>query len=170
MTQEENKYEILKESPVEFSGRTLYRIRAARDFGEVKKGDIGGLVEDDNNLSQIGDCWLFDDAKAFNGAYIGGGLKMRGSSEINGAILYTDGDIKDTVRIRLQHSFFAVFLNGGAVGVPLCEQWRWYHAPEYYGILFWSLLQQLRNLLGRRRQSAEVEATEIAPDLFHGLN
>ncbi len=38
------------------------RIMACKDFGDVKKGDIGGFVLYINNLSQEGDCWIYDDA------------------------------------------------------------------------------------------------------------
>lgn len=38
--------------------RTLYSIRALRDFGDVKAGDFGGWIESEDNLSQAGDCWV----------------------------------------------------------------------------------------------------------------
>ena len=39
------KYELLKDKHIEYRGKTLYRIKALRDFYNVKKGDIGGYVE-----------------------------------------------------------------------------------------------------------------------------
>ena len=62
------KYEILmdKEYTIEFEGRTLHRIRALKDFGDVRKGDLGGFVENENNLSQDGNCWIYDNAKAID--------------------------------------------------------------------------------------------------------
>ena len=45
-------------------GRTVKRIMAVRDFGNVKKGDIGGFVEWTSNLSQCGNCWIADNAIA----------------------------------------------------------------------------------------------------------
>ncbi len=42
----------------------MRRIKALRDFADVKKGDLGGFVESEDNLSQYGDCWIYDDAKA----------------------------------------------------------------------------------------------------------
>ena len=38
---------------------TLHRIRALKDFGNVKAGDLGGWVEHEGNLSQDGDCWIY---------------------------------------------------------------------------------------------------------------
>jgi hypothetical protein len=34
------KYELTKES-IDLDGLTLYRIRALKDFGNVKRGDLG---------------------------------------------------------------------------------------------------------------------------------
>ena len=66
------KYEILmdKENTIEFGGRILHRIRALKDFRNVRKGDIGGYVENEHNLSQEGDCWIYDDAKAMDNSYV----------------------------------------------------------------------------------------------------
>jgi len=58
----EKKYEILKDNFEEIFGRKVYRIRALKDFGNVKKGDIGGFVESEENLSQDDDCWIYGNA------------------------------------------------------------------------------------------------------------
>ena len=62
------KYEILmdKKNTIEWKGHTLHRIKALRDFGDIKKGDIGGFVENENNLSHKGNCWIYDDAKVMD--------------------------------------------------------------------------------------------------------
>ena len=41
----------------------LFRLVAEKDFSDVKKGDLGGLVSGPNNLSQEGDCWIYDEAQ-----------------------------------------------------------------------------------------------------------
>ncbi|EJF81205.1 hypothetical protein MCQ_00483, partial [Candidatus Bartonella washoeensis Sb944nv] len=38
------KYEFTDET-IEVNGRTLYRIRALKDFWQVKAGDLGGFIE-----------------------------------------------------------------------------------------------------------------------------
>ena len=53
------KYELIPEG-------NLFRIRALKDFGDVKAGDLGGFVESEKNLSHVGDCWISDDAKVFD--------------------------------------------------------------------------------------------------------
>ena len=47
------KYELTKESK-----GNLFRIKALKDFGNVKKGDLGGFIEKTDNLSQEGNCWV----------------------------------------------------------------------------------------------------------------
>ena len=58
----------------------LHRIRAVRDVGkDVKKGDLGGYVESESNLSYEphDDAWLYDDAIACNTAYVCQGSVLR---------------------------------------------------------------------------------------------
>ena len=55
------KYELTDETK-QFGSSTLYRIRALRDFGDVKAGDLGGFVENETNLSHRGDCWIANNA------------------------------------------------------------------------------------------------------------
>ena len=59
------KYEITDIAHEKYS--FLHRIRALRDIGRtVKTGDLGGFVENEDNLSfESGDgSWIFDDAIA----------------------------------------------------------------------------------------------------------
>ncbi len=63
------KYKLTNES-ITFCNRKLYRIEALKDFSNVKKGDKGGFVESEENLSQNGDCWIYDNAKVFENAEI----------------------------------------------------------------------------------------------------
>lgn len=64
----EPKYELTDESIEINIGKnknpvTVYRIRALKDFNNVKAGDLGGYIESEQNLSQTGDCWIYGDAK-----------------------------------------------------------------------------------------------------------
>lgn len=65
---EPKKFELT--TKISFNGRTLYRIRALKDFGVVKKGDLGGYIEKEENLSQTGNSWIFDDAKIMDNAIV----------------------------------------------------------------------------------------------------
>ena len=69
------KYEIVKSDSIVHNERTLYRIRALKYFSTVngrtiEKGDLGGFVETEDNLSQEGNCWIFDNAKVYANAKI----------------------------------------------------------------------------------------------------
>jgi len=68
------KYKILKDEKLEIYGRTLFRIQALKDFSNVKKGDKGGWIEKEENLSQDGNCWVYGNGKVFgNGKVYGFG-------------------------------------------------------------------------------------------------
>lgn len=57
------KYEILDNDSILYNGVQLYRIKALKDFADVKKGDLGGYIEKPSNLSQNGSCWVYDNSK-----------------------------------------------------------------------------------------------------------
>lgn len=81
------KYE-LTDSTRKYEGKTLYRIRALRDFGNVRVGDIGGWVESEDNLSQTNNCWLYsgivcDEAKISGNATVIG-TEVRNHAQIYG--------------------------------------------------------------------------------------
>ena len=59
------KYEILKDDFIEFDGRKLYRIKALKDFHNVKEGEFGGYIESERNLSHEGDAWVSGNAWVF---------------------------------------------------------------------------------------------------------
>ena len=65
------KYEFTGEVKVKF-GVTLKRIRALIDFGNVKKGELGGFIEKEENLSYAGDAWVSGDAEVSGNARVSG--------------------------------------------------------------------------------------------------
>src|SRR5574344_591267 len=84
----EKKYRITDESVV-VNGKTLYRIEALKDFGDVKKGDKGGFIEKEYNLSQKDNCWVYDNAKVYgnaevhNNTVISDNAKVYGNAEVH---------------------------------------------------------------------------------------
>lgn len=62
--------------------RIVYRIRALRDFGDVKAGDLGGYIECGQNLSHSGDCWVYDDAAVCCDAVVKDDATVRGKADI----------------------------------------------------------------------------------------
>ena len=75
------KYELIND-PFSHSNRTLYRIRALRDFGDVKKGDLGGCIAYEGNLSHYGDCWVYGRAKVYDNAKVYGNAWVYGNAEV----------------------------------------------------------------------------------------
>ena len=58
----ERKYEMLESDTIEVCGHVLHRIKSLIDFGIIKKGELGGYIEKESNLSQDGTCWVYDSA------------------------------------------------------------------------------------------------------------
>ena len=78
------KYELIKESKTMFAEREIFRIRALKDFEDVKAGDIGGWVCSENNLSQEGECWIYDEAKCLDEARVYDNAVMCGNAVMFG--------------------------------------------------------------------------------------
>ena len=75
----EKKFQLTTETKV-FDGVTLYRIQALRDFSNVKKGDLGGWVETEDNLSQDGDAWVSGNARVYENACVSGNARVSGNA------------------------------------------------------------------------------------------
>jgi len=84
----EKKYELTDET-IEIDGHVLHRIRAVRDFTlndgtEIKKGDLGGFLEKEDNLSHEGNCWVYDNAKVFSDACVYGNAQVFNNAWVAG--------------------------------------------------------------------------------------
>lgn len=73
------KYKMTEEIIVR-DGHILHRIEALVDFGDVKKGDKGGWIEKEDNLS--GNAWVYEDAKVYGNATVSQNAKIYGEAEI----------------------------------------------------------------------------------------
>ncbi len=80
------KYELLLEDKfVTECGKTLYRIRALKDIGElVKAGDLGGYIESEKNLSFYGAAWIGGDASVFVYAKVFGDARVSDDASVSG--------------------------------------------------------------------------------------
>ena len=78
------KYELTSET-IKFNGVTLHRIKALKDFSDVKAGDLGGWVEEEENLSQMGDSWIYSNAKVYGDAQVYGNAKVCGDAMVCGS-------------------------------------------------------------------------------------
>src|SRR6202158_698372 len=79
---DQKKYELVPDRQIVVAGTTLYRIRALKDFGSVKAGDLGGFVGSERNLSQDGTCWVADDAQVYDQAVITDDAQILGRARI----------------------------------------------------------------------------------------
>lgn len=85
----------------------MYRVRALRDIGKVaKKGDIGGFIQSEKNLSQNGECWVDKDCIICGDAVVKddsivrntrmyGGSTVCGSSTVDQCVLYDTAFIEN---------------------------------------------------------------------------
>ena len=88
------KYEILKDEFIEFDGRKLYRIKALKDFHNVKKGKVGGYIESEQNLSQEGNTWVYGNARVYGNAWVYGDAHVYGNAWVYGdAQVYGDARV-----------------------------------------------------------------------------
>ena len=83
------KYELTTET-LQFAGRTLHRIKALRDFGSVKEGQFGGWIENEKNLSQDDNAWIYGEAMAFDNAKVFGNAIVCNYAEV-----YDDAKVYD---------------------------------------------------------------------------
>lgn len=96
---EPKKFELT--TKISFNGRTLYRIRALKDFGVVKKGDLGGYVEKESNLSQTGNAWIYDDAKVMDNAIVKDDATLHHNAEVyDKAIVSGSASINENAILR----------------------------------------------------------------------
>lgn len=101
------KYELTEETFTVF-GKTLYRIRAVRDFGSVKTGEFGGYIEKEENLSHFGNAKVYGDARVSGNAWVYGNAEVFNTRHffVQGPIGSRDGYVTfyrtkdDTVEVR----------------------------------------------------------------------
>lgn len=79
-----NKYKIRKDISKRVGPFTVYRIEALRDFGSINKGELGGWIEKEANLSQRGTCWVYNDAAVFNDAMVADNAMIGGQAKVYG--------------------------------------------------------------------------------------
>ena len=84
------KYELLAGDCIRVGDRTVYRIRALRDFGDVRRGDLGGYIESESALAHEGDAWVQDAAQVYGqNARVSGNARVKGEAWVLGQV---DGD------------------------------------------------------------------------------
>ena len=93
------KYELTGEVKVKF-GVTFKRIRALIDFGNVKKGELGGFIEKEENLSHENNAWVYGNAKVYGDARVSGNAEVSGNAWVyGGARVYGDARVSGDAEV-----------------------------------------------------------------------
>jgi len=93
---EEGKYILLRDDTIKVNGSTLYRIRALKPIsvryfgGSIKRGDYGGYIESEKNLSHDGNCWVYHDAKVYGNAQVKDDASVEGEAQVYGSAVLSD--------------------------------------------------------------------------------
>ena len=78
----EKHFKLTTESIVNMFGVTLFRIELTVDCKWGQKGDKGGWVEKDENLS--GDAWVSGNARVYGDAQVSGNARVYGDAQVSG--------------------------------------------------------------------------------------
>ncbi len=92
------KYELTEKKTI--GKTTFYRIRALKDFSNVKAGDLGGWIESERNLSQNGDAWVFGNAWVYGNAQVSGNARVCDDAQVFGnAWVCGDAQVYDNAQV-----------------------------------------------------------------------
>ena len=70
------KFELTAEFVTNVFGKKLFRIKALVAFGNVEKGELGGFIEKEDNLSHDGDAWVSGNARVYGNAWVFGNAQV----------------------------------------------------------------------------------------------
>jgi UDP-3-O-[3-hydroxymyristoyl] glucosamine N-acyltransferase len=93
------KYELATNTKMWF-GRKLYQIKALKDFGNVKAGNLGGYIEKEENLSHDGNAWVYDSALVYDNAKVFDNAEVYSNAWVHdSAKVYDNAQISGNARI-----------------------------------------------------------------------
>ena len=98
----DKKYELVPELNIEFDGHTLHRIRTLReivltDGTVVARGELGGCIEVEDNLSHAGNAWVSDSARVFGDARVSDSAWVFGDAQVSdSARVFGDAQVSDS--------------------------------------------------------------------------
>ena len=132
----EKKYRLTEET-INVEGKTLYRIEALKDFGNVKKGEKGGYVENEDNLSHYDNCWVYENAMVSGKAQVYDNAKIYGNAVVSdNAKVYDDAMVYGKAKVRdnaIIHNNAIIFGNAWVCGNARVRDnaWVWGNAEVY---------------------------------------
>ena len=81
----EKKFKLTENYVVNEFGTKLYQIKCTKTFEYAKKGELGGYIEKEENLSQEGNAWVAGDAWVSGNARVAGAAWVAGDAQVSGA-------------------------------------------------------------------------------------
>jgi len=91
---------ILTDETIDHGGVQLTRIKRVSD------GALGGFIEEEENLSQEGDCWVNGNAWVFGNAQVSGNAWVFGNAQVSGnaqvygnALVYGDARVYGNAQV-----------------------------------------------------------------------
>jgi carbonic anhydrase/acetyltransferase-like protein (isoleucine patch superfamily) len=95
-----DKYKLRLDLKLELGSVTLFRIERLSD------GELGGYIEKEENLSQIGDAWVSGSAQVYGNAQVYGDAQVFGDAQVYGnarvsgdAWVYGDAQVSGDARV-----------------------------------------------------------------------
>ncbi len=85
----EKKYELTNET-ITVCGRTLHRIRALKSFSNIRKLELGGFIEKEENLSQFNNSWVGGNACVLENACVCDNASVSGYACVYGNAMMSD--------------------------------------------------------------------------------
>jgi hypothetical protein len=76
-----NKYEFTGKTKT-VCGVELKQIRAIVSFGSITKGEIGGWISEEGNLSQNGNAWVSGDAHVYGNSQVSDNSQVSGDAHV----------------------------------------------------------------------------------------
>ena len=106
-----SKYSLHKTDLVTPNGKPLFRIVAERDVRPgVNKGDEGGLVESEKNLSDQDSAWVFGEAQVFGNAWVFGKAQVFDDAQVyhsavvsGSAVVFGDAQVFGKAQVYGDH-------------------------------------------------------------------
>ena len=77
----EKKFELTENYVVNELETKLYQIKCIKTFKYAKEGELGGYIEKEENLSQEGDAWVYDNARVSGNAMVYGDACLKSDAD-----------------------------------------------------------------------------------------
>ena len=90
------KFELTDEFVTNVFGHKLFRIKALVAFGDVEKGELGGFIEKEDNLSHDDNAWVYGNAQVFGDAQVFDNAQVFGDAQVfDNAQVFGDAQVFD---------------------------------------------------------------------------